>query len=368
MDPSTHHHRILYEMCRNKGIKVLLLTWAKGMGNKMMISQDATKLDNFDFNKIRSSGKSHKELTDFINSLNIQQVKEKIQKQQFSSKSLLMKATIKFLFSQNNNVKTHYSYYGRTKLKVLIKKIIIEIKAKLRQRFIDKNLTRDPFLNVPFVYFPLHMDQEQNPLITAPFFTNQLETIRHVVKSLPPGYTLYIKEHPHQMLRGWRKISLYKEILEIPNVTFIHPEYSSDNLVKNSSLIITISGSTGLEGAFYDKPSIVFSDVRYSVLPSVYRLNSLDELPAAIKNNLSKKTSPEYLEKYVTFMNDNSFDVDLIGLLINEANSLYYGGFLVDTQISSEKVKAFFDENKQALEKITQEYNNKIDNVNSKSY
>ena len=69
MDPSTHHHRILYEMCRNKGIKVLLLTWAKGMGNKMMIAQDATKLDNFDFNKIKSSGKSHKELIDFINSL-----------------------------------------------------------------------------------------------------------------------------------------------------------------------------------------------------------------------------------------------------------------------------------------------------------
>ena len=86
------------------------------------------------------------------------------------------------------------------------------------------------------------------------------------------------------------------------------------------------------------------------------------------QNNLHKKTSPEYLEKYVTFMSDNSFDVDLIDLLINEANSLYYGGFLVDTEISSEKVQEFFDENKEVLEKIAQEYSNKIDNVNSTSH
>lgn len=365
MDPSTHHHRIFYELCKAKGIKPLLLTWAKGLGNRIMIAQDATKLEDFDFNTIQYSGKSYSELIEFINSLNIPQIKKKIQKNQFTSKSFLIKAALKFLFANNDNVATHYTYYGRSKLKVLCHKISIELKQKYRQQFIDKRLDNNPHLQTPFVYFPLHMDMEQNPLITAPFFTNQVEIIRHVAKSLPPGYSLYVKEHPHQLLRGWRKISVYKEILEIPNVRLINPSYSSENLVQNCSLIITISGSTGLEGAFYEKQSITFSDVRYDILPSVYRLKNLEELPYAIRNSLQKKTPVEYLDKYITFLQNNSFEVDLVGLFISEANNLYYGGFLADTEIQTSHVQSFFDENKETLEMIAQEYVNIINKTGS---
>ena len=38
-----------------------------------------------------------------------------------SSKSSFIKAGLKYLFSSNSNVKTHYTYYGRTKFKVITK-------------------------------------------------------------------------------------------------------------------------------------------------------------------------------------------------------------------------------------------------------
>ena len=63
----------------------------------------------------------------------------------------------------------------------------------------------------PFIFFPLHLEQEMSLLIQAPFYTNQLEIIKNLVKSLPIGYELYVKEHPLMYVRSWRKISIYKE-------------------------------------------------------------------------------------------------------------------------------------------------------------
>ena len=82
----------------------------------------------------------------------------------------------------------------------------------------DNNLLKVIDDSVPFVYFPLHQMPERELLIGSPFNTNQTETIKHISQSLPIGYRLYVKEHPTQVLREWRKTSFYKEILSIPNV------------------------------------------------------------------------------------------------------------------------------------------------------
>ena len=66
--------------------------------------------------------------------------------------------------------------------------------------------------------------------------------------------------------RKWRPLSFYKTLLSLPNVRFLHPSFDSLTAIKNSSLVITIAGSSGLEAAFYEKPSIIFADVSYSNL------------------------------------------------------------------------------------------------------
>ena len=53
------------------------------------------------------------------------------------------------------------------------------------------------------------------------FYTNQIEIIRHIAKSLPIGYKLCVKEHPAMNTRGWRSVSDYKEIMD-NNLAPIH--------------------------------------------------------------------------------------------------------------------------------------------------
>ena len=134
--------------------------------------------------------------------------------------------------------------------------------------------------------------------------------IRHIAKSLPIGYRLYVKEHFSQALREWRKISYYKEIIKIPNVRLYHPSSNIEKLIQNSSLVISIGGTVSLEATFFQKPSIMIADMGFLVLPSIQKLTSLEELPMVIKKGLDMKVNSDDLDRYVTILDEHSFDFD----------------------------------------------------------
>ncbi|MGI0011521.1 MAG: hypothetical protein ACREAE_08990, partial [Nitrosopumilaceae archaeon] len=193
-------------------------------------------------------------------------------------------------------------------------------------------------------------------LIPAPFYSNQLEVIVNIAKALPVDCVLYVKEHPMQKIRGWRNVSYYKEIMELPNVRLFHPSVSNDEMVKNCSLVITITGTSGLEAAFYNKSSIVFTDVIYSSLPSVYRLKSLEELPQAIRISLQKEVNPSDLNDFVNLIDKNSFEFDVFGLHNNIINKFHMGGFLINNEISIHELNSFLEENKEKFEHLAYEH------------
>ena len=135
-----------------------------------------------------------------------------------SSNTEKIKAAIDFLLlSKNTNLKTHYTYFGRSKFRVLKHELIASLKKRIREKFIGKHFLKNISGKEKFIYFPLGVDEERTLLIDSPFLTNQIEMIRNIVKSMPVGYKLYVKEHFSQELREWRKISYYKEILEKSN-------------------------------------------------------------------------------------------------------------------------------------------------------
>jgi len=277
------------------------------------------------------------------------------------SKSDQIKAVIDYILKSDSSVvKTHYSYYGRYKYKVLIDAIKFSIKKRLRKNFIDKNLKTEIDFSTPYIYMPLSVDEEMNLLLFAPYYTNQIEIIRHIVKSIPIGYKLYVKEHPGGKARGWRSISEYKEILEIPNVKLIHPSIKPEKLYQNSSLVITVRGTSAFDAALYNKPSVIFADILYSILPFVFRVRSLEELPEVIKNALSTKVSISDLENYLAIIEKNSFDFDFLRF-DNLINSYFYSGkILSDVEISQEKMKVFLEQQKSQFDNLALEYVKKM--------
>ena len=355
-EPSRHSLQLLYEMCKNLGIKVMVLSSTK-IGRRIMISESPTKFNDLDLHNTIEE-KTFKELQETLRSSGTRKSIENYIQEHGKSKTETIKAGLNYLFKNNNeNIETHYNYFGRTKFSVLIFMLNSIFKKKSAEKYMEKELSKELPNDTSFVYFPLGVDMERNLLISAPFYTNQVEIIRHIAKALPIHVRLIVKETPAQKSREWREISEYKEIQEIPNVILVHPDVSSEEIIKKSSLVMTISGSSGLEAAFFEKPSIIFSDTVYSFLPSVTRIDNIEKLPDEIKNSLNKKVSSHDISSFIGILEKNSFEFDWLGINSKFKNEFYYNGGLVDVDISIERVMNFLSENKVELEKLAIEHN-----------
>ncbi len=360
--PPFHHNYLFYKICKARNINVLILKPVR-IGYKCLIADDDEMLD-YKGKTSNSTSRTFEELIDYHTNFSLHKQGQEFEENFQKSKTSFLKAVYQFLIvSNNSNSKTHYTYYGRTKLKVLFKSIIYNLKTKYRKMYIDRNLPKEIEKNVKFIYYPMHIEQERSLLLLAPFYTNQLEVITNIAQSLPIGYKLFLKEHPMMFARSWRSISDYKKIMALPNVVFLHPSVNPNDLLKKSSLVITISGTSSFDAAIYQKPSILFVDTAFSSLPSVFKPASLDELPSTIRKALETTVQNSDLNEYVNFIDDVSFDFDFDGFVQLFADYFYFGGSLVDTEISLDKMSGFLELQKEKFELLSSEFIKKIEST-----
>ena len=186
-------------------------------------------------------------------------------------------------------------------------------------------------------------------------------TIKQISENLPKNYKLYVKEHPTQgPARNWRRISFYNEIIKLENVKLFHPEFDSKSLLKDCELVISVGGTSSFEAAFFGKPSIIFADLGYSLIPSITKLNSYSELKQGIMNSLKLTINPNDVLDYVDMLEKNSFEFDIMNFEIKYQNSFYMNGNLVDVEFNERVMKKFLIENKDELEEVITEFIKKI--------
>ncbi len=360
-DPPLHNSKLLYDLCIKKGIKVLGM-YIPRIGGRCVIASDGPTMDlPKTLSNISGKNRTFEELRKYRESLDYTKNVHNYISGRSNKISDKIKALSSYILkSDSSNTKTHYSYFGRNKSKVILDTLNFLTKKKIRYSFIEKHLLKQVNLDKKFVYFPLSVDEEFNLLHYAPFHTNQIEIIRHIAKSLPIDYTLYVKEHPAEIIRGWRKISDYKEILDIPNTHLLHPSYSSEKLYQNCSLVFTIRGTPALDAAFYQKPSISIGDVPYFLIPSIHKLNKIEDLSQLINSCINESITPEYLDKYLVLIEQNSFNFDMLGFE-NQRNQYFFpGGILSDIKIPSSKMDKFLEQNKQIFQLLSNEHIQKM--------
>ena len=357
-----HHHELFYQICRAAGVKTLVLTQSI-FGDRSGISEQPHMFDdNRSIEELESSNMSFDDLEKYWKKFELRKKSDFHSTSIRTSRLPKIKALFDFLGSSNTTMENNYGYYGHSKLSALTNYLAGTRKKNNRSKYIDNNLSYAVDDSTPFVYFPLQIMPERTLLISSPFNTNQIEVIRHISKSLPIGYRLYVKEHPVQVIREWREISFYKDILSIPNVVFLHHSVKTSDILKKCSLVITINGAAGLEAAIHKKPSILFSDFSYSILPSVHQLKSIDELPTAIRSSLQKKVDPTDVGKYLNLLEANTFNFDMFGFDLDYHDYFYHGGNLIDTDIPEEKVKGFIKKHESTFDMLTDEFIKKIQN------
>jgi len=359
------HNHIFYELCKSKGIQILLLTPAHIGGDKWIISDTWDKFLPLDDNSHNENTDEKKQVEpkDYLLERRQRRTAEIMDQKFNNSISQYLKAAMKYIFSSNTNPETHYTYYGRNKVKVISEMLNYEMKKKRRASFMNKELKKEIKFNEPFIYFPLHQEIESNLLIRAPFQINQVETIRQIAQSIPLGYKLVVKDHKVMADRGWRSISDNKEIINLPNVELLHPSVDSNEIFPKCSLVISIGGSSSIEAAFYNKPSISFREIGHYRLPSIKIVSSMPELANSIKESLETvvhtKDVKNFLEKTISV----SFDFDFFELMVELYEKNNFSGFLADNEFLEEEMNGFYEKNKEKFDLFAKEHIKKINKL-----
>lgn len=165
----------------------------------------------------------------------------------------------------------------------------------------------DPHEN--FAFYPLHYEPEIAISLFAPFFTDQIQLIKLIARSLPVGHKLYVKEHPAMVV--YRPRSYYKELKKIPNIKLINPTVTSFEIMPYAKLVTTITGTAGWEATLLKKPVITFGDVFYNQLSFVKNCRTPEQLPYLIKAQIENfQYSEDELVRLISALFEESANVN----------------------------------------------------------
>jgi hypothetical protein len=352
-----HRNQLLHEMCKKKKIKILSLIPTR-IGNRGTIASEVNKIEETNYIKnIHNNLKEEKwNLEKFLTKHNrTEQTKKIISGGINLSKMKKIKIGIKWIKEFDEHYLESYDRTGVTKIKAVKTLFYSIIKTKIRKSFIDKKFIKQ-IPNEKIIFFPLQTEPERNVSIEAPYYSDQIQVIINIAKSLPIEYKLYVKEHFSMRFRNWRKIKDYEKIRELPNVRLVHPSVSSKHIIEKSDLTITISSTAGLESIFYNKPTIVFSDTIYSSLSTVFRINGFENLPKTIKNALKSKVDNNEKENFVKKLERNSFEIDVWNVSGMILKKFHGEGFMINSKISMIELNKFIDKNKNIFYFLSNEY------------
>jgi hypothetical protein len=170
---------------------------------------------------------------------------------------------------------------------------------------------RDP-QKKPYIFFGLHMQPETTIDVYAPYYSDQFNTIKMIARSIPITHNLLVKLHISDADNYSRK--QWRILCRLPGVKLVAPNVSSRKFIEKSSLVITITGNMGLEGALLGKQVLMFGKKNYEHFPNVTRVVDITNLPNLIIQKLGEKRPTresiiaaykEYLKPYFKASKNN---------------------------------------------------------------
>jgi hypothetical protein len=167
------------------------------------------------------------------------------------------------------------------------------VKMYLRRRInLFRYKTSNPSIKVlgmdeRFCLYALHTQPESSIDVQGSYFSNQIELIRHIVRSLPASHVLYVKVHPTDV--DGKPYQFYEEIKAIPSVRLVDYSVESRGLMERADIIFALTGTIAYEAAMMQKSVVVFAKNFFNPLPTVHRCDAPTALPTLVSQLLSQQ-------------------------------------------------------------------------------
>jgi len=179
-----------------------------------------------------------------------------------------------------------------------------------------------------YFLFPLHYTEDAQITFREPLM-DQKQILRQISRSIPSGYILYVKPHPHY-LGCDIKISDFLELKKIKNIKILDPRILPFEAIKNSQAIITINSTTGFEALFFSKPVITLGSDFYCKDDICEVVHDPKELPTKIMDSFSSNKSvlsKKFVEKIFAntiWITGKTYPYGFSGLLEEDGKNIAY--------------------------------------------
>jgi hypothetical protein len=142
-------------------------------------------------------------------------------------------------------------------------------------------------LDVPYIYVALHFQPERTTSSLGGVFGDQFLLVDLLARSIPPGWRVYVKEHPSQFYPPFggercRHADFYRDLQSCPNVHLVSLKMSTFELLDHSRAVATVTGTAGFEAVVRGKPALITGSAWYRYCEGVFYVPTEDGLRHAL--------------------------------------------------------------------------------------
>ncbi|MDB2449691.1 hypothetical protein N9W97_02950 [Pseudomonadales bacterium] len=183
-----------------------------------------------------------------------------------------------------------------------------------------------------FIFYPIQYSPESSINIPSPYFIDQLRVIDAIRMSMPSDYSLVVKEHP--VCISVRPRKFIKALLNKAGVVVARYDLDTQEVIKKSKVVISVTGTAALEAFLNGKPSLVMGPTFFS--DYLGGICKIDELPERIRDIADGEVDEDVIIKFLSEV--LSVSSDFLGRSPGEGN---------DKMMTYENLNAFWDAFKQ---------------------
>jgi hypothetical protein len=225
-------------------------------------------------------------------------------------KVLLLKPVPLKVYPATLNTKPLTNFAGEeqvSRLRYVLTMLLYNRERLKREKFLKQMAIKTPDYDSQYVYFALHFQPESTTLPKGSIYRDQILAIKRLREILPAEMMIYVKEHPRSLIadirnKNFRSIDFYREIMMLEGIQLLHPEVDSAELIENSSLVSTITGSPLIEALPQGVPAVAFGNSIVEGCESLHKIISSTVSNRSAVEKLLRKSPAEVKADFLNFL------------------------------------------------------------------
>ena len=180
-------------------------------------------------------------------------------------------------------------HIGRVLERPSIRLLAQTFKTRVRRsRFYQYNFDEPPSFEAAedSVLFAWQSEPETAVSLYNPQLPRQWEIAYLLSTAVPGRVAVYVKDHPRMF--GLRTRSFYNDLKCLnPNIHILDPRLKASDLINRFAVVVTLSGTIGIEATVKGVPCLCLGRYPYKTLPGIYEVENIAEVAASIRAALN---------------------------------------------------------------------------------